>query len=79
VRWPLATSKQASRHVAVSHSPAASVDLVRLCNGVFAIAPFSLMHLRVLLHPESLNYDVGQSTNGLEVEVLEDIPIGSFV
>jgi len=70
--------QQASSHVAVSHSPAASVDLVRLCN-VFAIAPFSFLHLRMSLQPEPLNYDVGQSTNGLELEVLEDIPIGSLV
>ena len=71
--------QQASRHVAVSHFPAASVDLVRLCNGVFAIAPFSLLHLRVSLQPEPLNCNVGQSTNGLEVKVLKVIPFGSHV
>jgi len=71
--------QQASRHVAVSHSPTASVDCVRLCNGVFTIALFSLLHLHVSLQPEPLNCDVGYSTNGLEVEVLEDIPFGSLV
>jgi hypothetical protein len=71
--------QQASRHVAVSHCSAAGVDLVRLCNGVFAIVLFSLLHLHVSLRPEPLNYDVGQSTNGLEVKMLEDIPFGSLV
>jgi len=64
-QWGVLLQQQASRHVAVSHSPAASVDLVRLCNGVFSIAPFSLQHLRVSLHPEPLNkWFGGRSARG---------------
>jgi hypothetical protein len=56
----------------VSHPPAASVDLVRLCNGVSAIALFSLLHCRLPLHPELLNFGDEQSTNGLEVSAKGD-------